>query len=75
MASVSRFLTNRLRLKVNGAKSAVARPEERKFLGFSISNDGSERRIAPKALDNFKGQFQDMTLRTRGPVCNSCSKS
>jgi RNA-directed DNA polymerase len=44
MASVSRFLTKKLRLKVNEAKSAVARPEERKFLGFSISNDGSERR-------------------------------
>ena len=57
MASVSRFLTNKLRLKVNEAKSAVARPEERKFLGFSISNDGSERRIAPKALDKLKGQI------------------
>jgi RNA-directed DNA polymerase len=66
MASVSRFLTNRLRLKVNEAKSAVARPEERKFLGFSISNDGSERRIAPKALGKFKGQIRDMTRRTRG---------
>src|SRR5271157_153408 len=66
MASVSRFLTNRLRLKVNEAKSAVARPEERKFLGFSISNDGSERRIAPKALDTFKGRIRDMTRRTRG---------
>ena len=66
MASVSRFLTNRLRLKVNEAKSAVARPEERKFLGFSISNDGSERRIAPKALDKFKGRIRDMTRRTRG---------
>jgi RNA-directed DNA polymerase len=66
MASVSRFLTNKLRLKVNEAKSAVARPEERKFLGFSISNDGSERRIAPKALDKFKAQIRDMTRRTRG---------
>ena len=65
MASVSRFLTNRLRLKVK-AKSAVARPEERKFLGFSISNDGSKRRIAPKALDTFKGRVRDMTRRTRG---------
>ena len=46
MASMSRFLTQKLRLKVNEAKSAVARPEERKFLGFSIANDGSERRIA-----------------------------
>ena len=44
----------------------MARPEERKFLGFSISNDGSERRIAPKALDKFKAQIRDMTRRTRG---------
>jgi len=34
MASVSRFLTKKLKLKVNETKSAVARPEERKFLGF-----------------------------------------
>src|SRR6516165_10854773 len=66
MASVSQFLIKKLRLKVNEAKSAVARPEERKFLGFSISNDGSERRIAPKALDKFKTQIRDMTRRTRG---------
>ena len=66
MASMSRFLTQKLRLKVNEAKSAVARPEERKFLGFSISNDGSERRIAPKALDKFKTLIRDMTRRTRG---------
>ncbi len=66
MASVSRFLTQKLRLTVNEAKSAVARPEERKFLGFSISNDGSERRIAPKALDKFKTQIWNLTGRTRG---------
>jgi Reverse transcriptase (RNA-dependent DNA polymerase)/Group II intron, maturase-specific domain len=66
MASVSRFLTKKLRLKINEAKSAVARPEERKFLGFSISNDGSQRRIGPKALDKFKTQIRDMTRRTRG---------
>ncbi|WP_246687638.1 reverse transcriptase domain-containing protein [Mesorhizobium sp. B3-1-7] len=35
MASVSRFLTKKLLLKINEAKSAVAQPEERKFLGFS----------------------------------------
>ena len=66
MASVSRFLTTKLRLKVNETKSAVARPEERKFLGFSISNDGGERRIAPKAHDKFKGQIRELTSRTRG---------
>src|ERR1700741_5410589 len=66
MASVSRFLTDKLKLKVNEAKSAVARPEERKFLGFSIANDGSERRMAQKALAKFKAQIRDMTRRTRG---------
>jgi RNA-directed DNA polymerase len=66
MASISRFLTDKLRLKVNEAKSAVARPEERKFLGFSIANDGSERRIAAKALDKFKGRIREITGRTRG---------
>jgi RNA-directed DNA polymerase len=66
MASVTQFLTKKLRLKVNEAKSAVARPEERKFLGFSIANDGSERRIAPKALEKFKMRIREMTQRTRG---------
>src|SRR5436309_7244222 len=66
MVSVSRFLTNKLKLKVNEAKSAVARPEERKFLGFSISNDGSERRIAPKAFERFQMHIREFTRRTRG---------
>ena len=66
MASVSRFLTQKLKLKVNETKSAVARPEERKFLGFSIANDGSERRIAPKALDKFRVRVRELTRRTRG---------
>src|SRR5271169_6812495 len=66
MASVSRFLTQKLRLTVNETKSAVARPEERKFLGFSISNDGSERRIASKSLDRFKTRVRELTQRTRG---------
>ena len=66
MATVCRFLTTQLRLKVNESKSAVARPEERKFLGFSISNDGSERRIASKSLDRFKTRIRELTQRTRG---------
>ena len=66
MASVAKFLTTTLRLKVNESKSAVARPEERKFLGFSIANDGSERRIAPHALAKLKMRVRDLTSRTRG---------
>jgi RNA-directed DNA polymerase len=50
MRSVTGFIARRLKLKVNESKSAVARPAERKFLGFSISNAKEpKRRIAPKA--------------------------
>jgi RNA-directed DNA polymerase len=66
MATACGFLTTQLRLKVNESKSAVARPEERKFLGFSISNDGSERRIASKSLTRFKTRVRELTQRTRG---------
>ena len=38
-----------------------ARWRVRRFLGFSIANDGSERRIAPKALATFKARIRDMT--------------
>ena len=53
-------------MKVNESKSAVARPEERKFLGFRITNDGSERQIAPKALERFKTRVRELTRRTLG---------
>ena len=67
MTNVTRFLTQRLKLKVNEAKSAVARPAERKFLGFSFSNNKEpKRRIAPKALLRCKQKIRDLTRRTRG---------
>jgi len=75
MASVTRFLTEKLKLKVNEAKSAVAQPGERKFLGFTIANDGVERRIAPKALGKFKMKIRDMTGRTPGEAWNRSSKT
>lgn len=61
MESVKRFVTNKLKLKVNEAKSAVARPQERKFLGFSIT-DGPvfRRRIAPKAITRFKERIREI---------------
>ena len=67
MESVTVFITTKLKLKVNGEKSAVARPWERKFVGFSFTN-GKEpkRRIAPKALDRFKKRVRELTRRTRG---------
>src|SRR2546429_3148641 len=55
MASMSRFLTQKLKLKVNQAKSAVARPRQRKFLGFSFTSEREpRRRIAPKAIARCK---------------------
>src|SRR5712675_1211881 len=67
MTRVTRFLTRRLKLKVNEAKSAVARPVERKFLGFSFStNKEPKRRIAPKAWLRCKQKIRELTRRTRG---------
>src|SRR3974390_2822809 len=67
MAGIEGFLTKRLRLKVNKAKSAVAKPSVRKFLGFSFTS-GKEprRRIAPQAIARFKMKVRELTRRTRG---------
>ena len=52
---------------MNAAKSAVARPIERKFLGFSFSNHREpKRRIAPKVLLRCKQKIRELTRRTRG---------
>jgi RNA-directed DNA polymerase len=66
MRSITGFITRRLKLKVNAAKSAVARPGERKFLGFSIGGKEAKRRIAPKALHRFKLKVRKLTGRSRG---------
>ncbi len=67
MASITRFITTKLKLKVNQQKSAVARPWERKFLGFSFTWDWEpRRRVAPKAVLRFKERVRELTRRTRG---------
>ena len=67
MASITRFITTKLKLKVNEQKSAVAEPWERKFLGFSFTRFGPpKRRIAPKAVGRFKERVRELTCRTRG---------
>jgi len=67
MASITRFITTKLKLKVNEQKSAVARPWERKFLGFTFTwNREPRRRIAPKAVLRFKERVRELTSRTRG---------
>jgi RNA-directed DNA polymerase len=67
MASITAFITTKLKLKVNQGKSAVARPWERKFLGFSFTaNREPKRRIAPKAVLRCKAKVRELTRRTRG---------
>lgn len=68
LAGIERFLEKRLKLKINKAKSAVAKPVVRKFLGFSFTG-GSEtprRRIAPQAIARFKAKVLALTRRTCG---------
>ena len=67
MESITRFITQKLKLKVNEAKSAVARPQQRKFLGFSFTvGPEVKRAIAPQALDRFKQRIREITLRAKG---------
>jgi RNA-directed DNA polymerase len=67
MESITRFITHNLKLKVNETKSAVARPQERKFLGFSFTASPEVKRvIAPKALDRFKRRIREITRRAKG---------
>src|SRR6202050_41777 len=67
MGSISHFITQKLKLKVNEAKSAVARPQERKFLGFSFTAGPNIRRaIAPKSLERFKQRIREITRRAKG---------
>src|SRR4051812_1970005 len=67
MESVKRFITEKLKLKVNESKSAVAKPQARKFLGFSFTS-GKElkRKIAPKAIERFKERIREITAKSRG---------
>jgi RNA-directed DNA polymerase len=67
MASVARFLERKLKLKVNETKSAVDRPANRKFLGFTFTRGRAPRRkVSEKALLAFKANVRELTSRTRG---------
>ncbi len=66
MRSVSRFITERLKLKVNETKSAVDRPQNRKFLGFTFTGGKSpnRRKLAPESLRRLKDRVRQLTRRT-----------
>lgn len=67
LMSITEFLSRRLRLTVNQEKSAVGRPWQRKFLGYSMTQHRQPRlKIAPESLKRFKGKFRKITRKGRG---------
>ena len=68
MESITRFLTVKLKLKVNQDKSAVTRPWIGKFLGFTYFQmcGQSKIRIHAKSIKRFKDKVRELTRRKRG---------
>ncbi len=66
LESISRYLSSKLKLKVNEAKSTVGRPWERKFLGFSFSRRSFRLFVSGSAEKRFKEKIREITRRTRG---------
>lgn len=66
MASVTRLVSDSLRLTVNPLKSAVDRPWKRKFLGFTVSRTDKKLKVADKPLEQLKDRVRELTRRTRG---------
>ena len=73
LRSVSRFITIKLKLKVNEEKSSVVRPWDAKFLGFRVSRIFGATRtvIHPKTVKRFKDKIRDITRRVRGRNINT----
>jgi group II intron reverse transcriptase/maturase len=67
MASIARFLGDTLKLTVNAAKSAVARPWERKFLGYSMTRHTAPRlKIAPTSLKRLADKIREVLKGAQG---------
>ncbi len=71
---ITKFLSKKLRLKVNDEKSAVAHPWERKFLGFTFTRIELKVRIAPKSLDRAKDKLRALTSPLRGGTMSTIIK-
>jgi len=76
MASVKEFIERRLRLNVNEMKSAVARPEERHFLGFRLRRDPLEGEIevllSKRSKERLVTRIQELTPRNWGKSLREC---
>jgi len=67
MKSLANFLEQRLRLKVNAEKSAVARPWERKFLGYSLTwHRESRLKVAASSVQRLKEKLREIFRRGKG---------
>jgi len=67
MTSLTRFIEGRLKLQINAQKSALARPWQRSFLGFTVTDEPQpRRRIADQAVTRFKDRVRVLTRRHRG---------
>ena len=67
LASLSRFLDRRLKLKVNSAKSAFDRPWNRSFLGYSMTHHRQPRlKVSAQSVKRFKGNLKASFRRGRG---------
>jgi group II intron reverse transcriptase/maturase len=76
MASIVRFIEGRLRLKVNEAKSAVARPQERHFVGFTLRRTWRrvEVKLSRRSRDRVDEKIRALTPRNWGWSLGSCIK-
>jgi RNA-directed DNA polymerase len=75
MASMTKFLEQRLKLKVNASKSAVARPWERKFLGYSMTFHKQPRlKAAPATVKRFKEKLKEEFRKAKGRNLNQFVK-
>ena len=79
MASVARFIEGRLRLKVNLTKSAVARPETRHFLGFSLRREPLDGHVevmaSTRTRERLRATIRAKTPRNYGGSLLSCIRS
>jgi len=76
MQSIRQFIEKRLRLKINATKSAVAKPEERHFLGFRLKRDPLEGEVSvhlsKRSKTRIDGKIREKTPRNWGNSLNQC---
>lgn len=68
MAAMKAFLEERLKLRINAAKSACARPWKRKFLGYTLTNAGGRIRlkVTPQSVARLTGRVRELLRQGRG---------